>query len=564
MPHFKVLVQYQANEKPLIMDVEFEALPSDLKVWGWDHFAQTPIYAPADAPSHQEKLDGNLNHRRKVEFESHLAFGVLKKYDLFLPTLHKLGGAIADCIDSKLRSDKEKENGRKMAAGAIFKKAFFSDKGIFGTFGAASTETDLESYQRGMTMLRKGKSIERIFSAHIAALKIYREVLGHENDRRFHDWWREIRGNFFVSRGREKENVMPNLVDFPGIEVIPTLKQKIQLHRRAIDKTTRDFLNVTPFVWDAYQKEIPFVAGPSGTASECFVGLKTVGKKANLTAEEIKEYVFCCMGYLVSGGAHSLHEVYVLCESFNLKYVSGRYEAIIPAVFKSSSTFKRLVTSYSDVIQAGVFTSSVESKDENDELSALLAQPAVFSSHSAIIQSLAQSQAPTVLNDNPRAASSAASTWLFSNVQMGLNPFLRAASTTSMPALISPSSITENQSASERARSMNFSTPLLRAASSTPTLERSDARGGRGASDPMSDVSFHNRQFLTPTPCAEEPRLMSSQLLNQFTLNPKPISPAREKAAKRNYTETEPPMSSDQAALASFRDAKRPPICNKK
>jgi hypothetical protein len=537
MPQFKILVQYEPNVKPLIVDVEYDKLPTDFKVWGWDHFAQAPIYSPADAPSHREKLDANLNHHRRVEFETHLAFSVLKNYKIFLPTLHKLGHAIAHRLDSKLQSsDKNKDIERKSAAGAIFKKTFYSNKGIFGTLGEESAESDLENYQRGLMILRKGKAIEHIFSAHIGALKIYREVLGYENDRDFHYWWQQVRGDLFISRGREKLDMPVKLVTFPGIEVAPTIAHKMQAHKRALDKTTRDYLNVTPFVWEAYQKDIPFVAGPSGTASECLVGLKTMGRAANLTPEEIKEYLICCMGYLVSSGAHSLHEIYVLCGLFPMGYVPGRYEAVIPASFSGSASFQRLLANYSDLIQADIFVAPPAASP----VSVPPLNRVSGSSSSAVFLLLEESKSNRDTSVLSRGAASSVPALEVADL---INSRLSSANT---PMSCAPTP-----------KPLNRCLPVSMLPTQASLDTMMDAQSPSMAT-PTTPFSF-GRQLFTP-PLGQELLPMSNTLLNRPLMNPKAVSPLKKKNAnyvKRDYDKTEQPVGDEEAAIASFEGAKR-------
>jgi len=63
MPVYKILVHHLSNTQYSVMDVEYDRLPDDYKRWGFDHFAQMPIYAPEDAV--EDRLDSKLNHKRK-------------------------------------------------------------------------------------------------------------------------------------------------------------------------------------------------------------------------------------------------------------------------------------------------------------------------------------------------------------------------------------------------------------------------------------------------------------------------------------------------------------------
>jgi len=43
----------------------------------------------------------------------------------------------------------------------------------------------------------------------------------------------------------------------------------------------------------------------------------------------MKEFVFCCMAYMIGSGAHSHHEIYCITDALGIGYQEGRYEHTI-------------------------------------------------------------------------------------------------------------------------------------------------------------------------------------------------------------------------------------------
>ena len=55
--------------------------------------------ADENAPTPEAKFDSHHNHKRKVAFESILAFSIASDPDIFLPTLHKIGGLVKTFLE---------------------------------------------------------------------------------------------------------------------------------------------------------------------------------------------------------------------------------------------------------------------------------------------------------------------------------------------------------------------------------------------------------------------------------------------------------------------------------
>ncbi|HHT0594554.1 TPA: hypothetical protein ACTXXA_003098 [Legionella anisa] len=188
---------------------------------------------------------------------------------------------------------------------------------------------------------------------------MYKEVFDGKNDPVFIKNLNEIspldlfgedaRGRVRVPKSERK--LADPLKTTLGIEEIPSFtNHTVQAHVRAIDHIVRDYDNVSQFVFNSYKKEIPFVGGISGSAAACFLSLRLLVEDI-LSQEELQEYAFCCMGYLVGAGAHSFHEVYSVAARAGVSYEEGRYEASIPQCFKQTSYYERLLALYPDLIK---------------------------------------------------------------------------------------------------------------------------------------------------------------------------------------------------------------------
>ncbi len=196
----------------------------------------------------------------------------------------------------------------------------------------------------------------------------------------FHDAW----------RGREKKAVVtptttPGIVTPGNTGGIP----EVQLRNRGVDmydRTAKYSMSAkTPagasakasavtYYQDLDERNELFGAGPSGTTGTILAGAMTFG---NLSGDDLKQYLFAVMGYLVGGGMHSLHESLAVMKwlgpEYQMEYNPGsflRYDMpegstgvmgkvraddfpALPQTFLSSPQFKEWRDTYYDVVVLG-------------------------------------------------------------------------------------------------------------------------------------------------------------------------------------------------------------------
>lgn len=354
---YKIVLEYQEDKSRLdLAELEDKEYPKDLNFWGWDHFAQCPIYADESVPLPKNKFDAHSNHKRKAEFEAALAGSVLLNANLYVDLLHKIGKAMQAYMDAHLTSNK-----LKLYAGEVFKDHLYSDDyqylGALGKIDEVKDVSDEQIYQQAYQGLTSWRDLPQLLILHDSLLSICREILFCHRDEVYQRLYGKLRPpELFAKRGRDEiagddelsEIKLSNRVGFQEFSNNNT-GSTTQAHQRAIDMFTRDHIDVSDFAWDAYRREIPFVAGPSGSMAEFLMIVKMVG--VDLTPEELQEYAFCCMGILVASGSHSIHEIYVIAEKLGIPYEDGRYEAVIPNSFKLTADYLHLINAYADIIQ---------------------------------------------------------------------------------------------------------------------------------------------------------------------------------------------------------------------
>lgn len=317
---------------------------------GWDHFLQCDVYAPEGTPLPEDKFDPKMNHVRKTQFESRLAQAILKNSKLFLPLLHKIGQIAATTLETALEGAPELKN----EVTELYSSYLYSDR-CFGRKG----ERDLLPrsnkaviYFEALQILKWGQSIENILIIHMATFRIFTQLFNLAD---FPDF-EAINGLFspaslFANRGRSDLKIATPMVRSLGIEHKPTTPADSCEHTRAGDHYIRDHVNVSEFAFECFKKEIPFIAGPSGSAAECFKFMALMGRGL-FTKDDYQSYAMACVGYLVGAGAHSFHEVYSVAALSGLPYVPGCYEHTIPEYLYRTRAYKKLIAEFPDVICA--------------------------------------------------------------------------------------------------------------------------------------------------------------------------------------------------------------------
>ncbi len=129
------------------------------------------------------------------------------------------------------------------------------------------------------------------------------------------------------------------------------LKQVREHRRRGVDLYRPDDAAKTPFLDTVAQKNLNFGAGPSGTTGTLF---QSAILFANLSGEELKEYLLGIVAYLVGGGMHSCHEVFTTASFLGIPYEPGKYHATMPTGFRKSQVYDAWQTEFWDIAAPSV------------------------------------------------------------------------------------------------------------------------------------------------------------------------------------------------------------------
>ena len=124
----------------------------------------------------------------------------------------------------------------------------------------------------------------------------------------------------------------------------------MQLERRirGVDRFAPDFSSMAPeFAKELRTHRLNFGAGPSGTTGTLLTSAVTFGDLRG--KEELKQYLFACVAYLVGGGMHTCHEVFTTGSLLELPYDVGKYHKILPEKFVSSAAYAEWCTEFLDI-----------------------------------------------------------------------------------------------------------------------------------------------------------------------------------------------------------------------
>lgn len=107
---------------------------------------------------------------------------------------------------------------------------------------------------------------------------------------------------------------------------------------------------------DAYYDDLDvrnllFGAGISGTTTTLLASAFAFAYP--LGGEQLKQYVFAIIGYLVGGGMHSYHESLAVAQKAGLPYTPGAYIPSLPESFLESVQFKDWAAKYYDIVYLG-------------------------------------------------------------------------------------------------------------------------------------------------------------------------------------------------------------------
>lgn len=339
----------------------------EFEPWGYDNSQHQTIYAPIGTPKITGRFDENRNHIEKAALEAKLSAYLLRNYKLFLPMLTVVGENIARILkrefDYYKMLNKEDEFHAKISK--IFMNYFFTDKAFFGKLGNSNECVDTkEAFNKALGVLIKGKAIEQILFAHMAIGRIIRDYgfIAPKN-KKYNDLMAKYiellrTPDLFKNRGRAKKD--NNNLDRSATTAVGYIKNeiytvhsiKLSPHTKAVDAYGRDEIDVSDFCWNSWKKEIPFVAGPSGSGAECLACFLTFHPTSRINRlEDLQEYSACCVAYLVGSGAHSLHEVMCIAKIAGATYEEGSYLEALPTNFLHTADFIRLQQAFPNLLK---------------------------------------------------------------------------------------------------------------------------------------------------------------------------------------------------------------------
>lgn len=203
-------------------------------------------------------------------------------------------------------------------------------------------------WEESLDALDSGRSLPTILSIHDGVARLMIAPTDKEATR-YAKWAAQFRANkageMFHDdwRGRQKKEVVtptttPGIVTPGNTGGIP----EVQLRNRGVDMYNRTAkysmsdktlpgasqkASAVTYYQDLDERNELFGAGPSGTTGTILAGAMTFG---NLGGDDLKQYLFAIMGYLVGGGMHSLHESLAVMKwlgpEYQMEYNPGSFQ----------------------------------------------------------------------------------------------------------------------------------------------------------------------------------------------------------------------------------------------
>lgn len=133
------------------------------------------------------------------------------------------------------------------------------------------------------------------------------------------------------------------------------LPQTAIARNRGVDMFRRDPARSPDRLGDAYFEDLDarnllFGASISGTTGTLLQAAVAFGK---LSGDDLKQYLFAIIGYLVGGGMHSYHESMEVARRIGIPYDPGKYDNSLPASFLISQTYRDWRLEYYDIVVLG-------------------------------------------------------------------------------------------------------------------------------------------------------------------------------------------------------------------
>ncbi|MEI8342076.1 MAG: hypothetical protein WCH43_11165 [Verrucomicrobiota bacterium] len=248
---------------------------------------------------------------------------------------------------------------------------------------AASSQNNVDHFRNTIDswiVAMAGNDLPQIMNVHDTFLKIY--CTEHRTTNKDKATSYNLRETWYETeaRGRESrikkevingETITTNLYtpsELPGlISEYFTIDYKSSLKRSGIDFTTmrrekRD-RGVDMFRMDATKmlaefknqlgtNNLVFAASASGTTATLLASAFTFMDGLSTAHDSVKEYLMGCIAYLVGGGMHICHEVFVTGGRVQgLNYVPGKYIGMLPSRFLNHSLYVQWSNEFWDIVR---------------------------------------------------------------------------------------------------------------------------------------------------------------------------------------------------------------------
>jgi len=129
-------------------------------------------------------------------------------------------------------------------------------------------------------------------------------------------------------------------------------KMHVESRKRGVDMFVIKATTLEPaFKKVLAEHNLPFSASASGTTSTLLTSAKTFGGGALNASEALRQYLMGCVAYLVGGGMHTCHEVFVTGELAGLPYRTGKYNEMLPETFKRSGLYAKWSNEFWELVR---------------------------------------------------------------------------------------------------------------------------------------------------------------------------------------------------------------------
>ncbi len=99
------------------------------------------------------------------------------------------------------------------------------------------------------------------------------------------------------------------------------------------------------------QSNMVFSASASGSTSSLLTSGKTFHPDKLTKPEALKEFLMGCVAYLVGGGMHTCHEVFVTGKLAGMDYLHGKYQTMLPESLTKSQHYAHWETEFWEIVR---------------------------------------------------------------------------------------------------------------------------------------------------------------------------------------------------------------------